>query len=163
MGHWRGAPDLESQLSRATLGATRNLRLLARQHGAPALRVPGAAPLGPGAPAGARELELVGDHRLTSRVEHLTPKVYELSEFLVDVLGYAPQGLRLDAVTLAAIEARFAGAPALFRIPAFLPDADVPEIARAAVQETNWTYAVPVYMDDADCAAFVRRMLPVAV
>ncbi len=53
-----------------------------------------------------------------------------------------------------------------FGVPTFveqLQDADVPEIARAAVQETNWTYAVPVYMDDADCAAFVRRMLPVAV
>jgi len=37
-------------------------------------------------------VELVGDDRLASRVEHLTPKVYELSEFLVDVLGVTDVG-----------------------------------------------------------------------
>ena len=37
-------------------------------------------------------VELVGDDRLTSRVEHLSPKVYELSEFLVDVLGVTDVG-----------------------------------------------------------------------
>lgn len=37
-------------------------------------------------------VELVGDHRLTSQVEQVTPKVYELSEFLVDVLGVTDVG-----------------------------------------------------------------------
>ena len=37
-------------------------------------------------------VELVGDDRLASRVEHLAPRVYELSEFLVDVLGVTDVG-----------------------------------------------------------------------
>jgi L-lactate dehydrogenase complex protein LldE len=37
-------------------------------------------------------VELAADHRLASRVEHLTPKVYELSELLVDVLGVTDVG-----------------------------------------------------------------------
>jgi L-lactate dehydrogenase complex protein LldE len=37
-------------------------------------------------------VELVGDDRLASRVEHLTPKVYELTEFLIDVLGVTDVG-----------------------------------------------------------------------
>ncbi|GAA4399009.1 (Fe-S)-binding protein [Fodinibacter luteus] len=35
---------------------------------------------------------LAGDERLASRVEHVAPRVYELSEFLVDVLGVTDVG-----------------------------------------------------------------------
>lgn len=37
-------------------------------------------------------VQLAGDDRLASRVERVTPKVYELSEFLVDVLGVTDVG-----------------------------------------------------------------------
>jgi alcohol dehydrogenase class IV len=39
---------------------------------------------------------------------------------------------------------------------------DIPTIARKALHEAHWTYAVPRYMDRAQCEALLTRMLPAA-
>lgn len=49
-----------------------------------------------------------------------------------------------------------------FGIPAGLKalrDADIPQIAAAALQEAHFTYGVPRYMDQARCEQMLRRML----
>ena len=41
-----------------------------------------------------------------------------------------------------------------------LKEADIPAIVQKAQDETFWFYAVPRYMDDAQCASFLRQLLP---
>ncbi len=39
---------------------------------------------------------------------------------------------------------------------------DIPQISQKALSEAHWFYAVPRYMDQAQCESFVRQMLPQA-
>ena len=41
-----------------------------------------------------------------------------------------------------------------------LKEADIPAITDKALSEAHWTYAVPRYMDKAECQNFIRQMLP---
>ena len=41
-----------------------------------------------------------------------------------------------------------------------LKASDIPAITGKALSEAHWTYAVPRYMDNSDCQAFIRQMLP---
>ncbi|WP_293387563.1 iron-containing alcohol dehydrogenase [Nevskia sp.] len=41
-----------------------------------------------------------------------------------------------------------------------LKAADIPAITGKALSEAHWTYAVPRYMDNSDCQAFISQMLP---
>ncbi len=43
-----------------------------------------------------------------------------------------------------------------------LQEADIPAITDKALAEAHWTYAVPRYMDKAECQNFIRQMLPLA-
>ena len=43
-----------------------------------------------------------------------------------------------------------------------LKEADIPEIAEAALKEAHFLYAVPKYMDEEECQQVVRCLLPVA-
>lgn len=43
-----------------------------------------------------------------------------------------------------------------------LREADIPEITQKALSEAHWFYAVPRYMDKAECEDFIRGMLPSA-
>jgi alcohol dehydrogenase class IV len=51
---------------------------------------------------------------------------------------------------------------AAFGIPTHvekLKASDIPAIAKAALREAHWTYAVPRYMNQADCERFIAQML----
>lgn len=41
-----------------------------------------------------------------------------------------------------------------------LKASDIPAITGKALSEAHWTYAVPRYMDNSDCQAFISQMLP---
>ncbi len=43
-----------------------------------------------------------------------------------------------------------------------LQEKDIPEITKKALSEAHWFYAVPRYMDKAECEGFIRQLMPQA-
>ena len=80
---------------------------------------------------------------------------------LAEVSGLK-QGGESDAQLADAFIAKIRAMNAEFGIPTKvekLKSSDIPLIATAALKEAHWTYAVPRYMDKADCEGVIRQML----
>ena len=100
----------------------------------------------------------------------ILPRVLDFSKaFCIDRLAYLAQisGLRKGQETPTELaDAFIAHVRALnaeFGIPTQveqLREEDIPAIADKALSEAHWTYAVPRYMDKAECRSFIRQMLP---
>jgi len=83
---------------------------------------------------------------------------------LAEVSGLK-QGGESDAVLADRFIAHIRKLNAEFGIPTQvdkLKASDIPAITDKALAEAHWTYAVPRYMDKAECEAFVAQMLPKA-
>ncbi len=83
---------------------------------------------------------------------------------LAEVSGLK-QGGESDAVLADRFIAHISKLNAEFGIPTQvekLKASDIPAITDKALAEAHWTYAVPRYMDKAECEAFVAQMLPKA-